>query len=71
MKQPSLSHLKIDRVATKKIRTALSNKSRVADSLTALQTLSNKRGIPYHRLEHGTHERHHVAGIDPDSFRST
>jgi predicted DNA binding CopG/RHH family protein len=57
MKQPSLSHLRIDRVATKKIRAALFKKKRVTitvhldtDSLKALKTLSSKTGIPYQRL---------------------
>ncbi len=57
MKQPNLSHLKIDRGATKKIRTALSKKNRVTitvnldtESLKTLQTLSKKSGIPYQRL---------------------
>lgn len=57
MKQPNLRHLRIDRVATKKIRAALSKKKRVTitvhldmDSLKALKTLSNKTGIPYQRL---------------------
>lgn len=57
MKQPNLSRLRIDRVATKKIRTALSKKTRVTitvhldtDSLNALKTLSSKTGIPYQRL---------------------
>ena len=57
MKQPNLSHLKNDRGATKKIRTALSKKNRVTitvnldtESLKTLQTLSKKSGIPYQRL---------------------
>ena len=57
MKQPNFRHLKIDRVATKKIHTALSKKKRVTitvnldtDSLKALKTLSSKTGIPYQRL---------------------
>jgi len=57
MKQPNFRHLRIDRVATKKIRTALSKKKRVTitvnldtDSLAALKTLSSKTGIPYQRL---------------------
>ena len=57
MKQPNLRHLRIDRVATKKIRAALSKKKRVTitvhldtDSLKALKTLSSKTGIPYQRL---------------------
>jgi len=57
MKQPDLSHLKIDRGATKKIRTALSKRNRVTitvsldtEGLKALQTLSKKSGIPYQRL---------------------
>ena len=57
MKQPHLSHLTIDRVATKKIHTAPSKKNRVTitvnldmESLKALQTLSKKNGIPYQRL---------------------
>ena len=57
MKQPTLSHLKIDRGATKKIRTALSKKNRVTitvnldtESLKALQTLSKESRIPYQRL---------------------
>ena len=57
MKQPNLSHLKIDRGATKKIRTALSKKNRVTitvnldtESLKALQTLSKESRIPYQRL---------------------
>ncbi len=57
MKQPNLTHLKLDRVATKKIRTALSKKNRVTitvnldtESLKALKTRSSKTGIPYQRL---------------------
>ncbi len=57
MKHPNLSHLRIDRVATNKIRTALSKKNRVtitvnldSDSLKALKTLSRNTGIPYQRL---------------------
>jgi len=57
MKQPNVRHLRIDRVATKKILTALSKKKRVTitvnldtDSLKALKTLSRKTGIPYQRL---------------------
>ena len=57
MKQPNLRHLRIDRVATKKIRAALSKKKRVTitvhldtDSLKALKTVSSKTGIPYQRL---------------------
>jgi predicted DNA binding CopG/RHH family protein len=57
MKQPNLSHLKIDRGAMKKIRTALSKKNRVTitanldtESLKVLQTLSKKSGIRYQRL---------------------
>ena len=57
MKQPHLSHLRIDRVATNKVRAALSKKKRVTitvnldtDSLKALKTLSSKTGIPYQRL---------------------
>ena len=57
MKQPDLSHLKVDRRATKNIRAALSKKNRVTitvsldmESLKALQTLSKKSGIPYQRL---------------------
>lgn len=57
MKQPDLSHLKVDRRATKNIRAALSKKNRVTitvsldmESLKALQTLSKKNGIPYQRL---------------------
>lgn len=57
MKQPNLSHLRIDRVATKQIRAALSKKNRVTitvhlgtDSLKALKTLSSTTGIPYQRL---------------------
>ena len=57
MKQPSLGHLKIDRVATKKIRAALSKKKQVtltvhldSDSLKALTTRSRNTGIPDLRL---------------------
>lgn len=57
MKQPNFRHMRIDRVATKKIRTVLSKKKRVTitvnldtDSLRALKTLSRKTGIPYQRL---------------------
>ena len=57
MKHPNLSHLRIDRVATNKIRTAFSKKNRVtitvnldSDSLKALTTLSRNTGIPYQRL---------------------
>lgn len=57
MKQPNLHHLRIDRVASGKIRAALSKKKRVTitvnldtDSLKALKTLSSKTGIPYQRL---------------------
>ena len=57
MKQPNFRHLRIDRVATKKISTALSKKRQVTitvnldtDSLKALKTLSSKTGIPYQRL---------------------
>ena len=57
MKQPDLRHLRIDRVATKKIRAALSKKKQVTitvhldtDSVKALKTLSSKTGIPYQRL---------------------
>jgi len=57
MKQPNLSHLRIDRVATNKIRTALSKKNRVTitvhldpDSLKTLKTRSRNTGIPYQRL---------------------
>ena len=57
MKQPNLSHLRIDRVATNKVRAALSKKNKVTitvnldtDSLKALKTLSNKPGIPYQRI---------------------
>jgi predicted DNA binding CopG/RHH family protein len=57
MKHPPLSHLSIDRVATKKIRTALSKNNRVtitinldSDSLTALKTRSRTTGIPYQQL---------------------
>ena len=56
MKQPNLRHLRIDRVATRKIHAALSKKKRVTitvhldtDSLKALKTLSSKTGIPYQR----------------------
>jgi predicted DNA binding CopG/RHH family protein len=57
MKQPDLSHLKIDRAATRKIRAALSKKSRVTitvnldmRSLKTLKALSSKTAIPYQRL---------------------
>ena len=57
MKQPNLRHLRIDRVATKKIRATLSKKKLVTitvhldtDSLKALKTLSSTTGIPYQRL---------------------
>jgi predicted DNA binding CopG/RHH family protein len=57
MKQPNLSHLRIDRVTTKQIRAALSKKNRVTitvnlatESLKALKTLSRKTRIPYQRL---------------------
>jgi predicted DNA binding CopG/RHH family protein len=57
MKHPNLSHLRIDRVATSKIRTALSKKNRVtitvnldSDSLKSLKTRSRNTGIPYQRL---------------------
>ena len=57
MQQPNLSHLRIDRVATKKLRAALSKKNRVTitvnldtDSLKALKTRSRTTGIPYQRL---------------------
>lgn len=57
MKQPNLRHLRIDRVATKKIHAALSKKKRATitvyldtDSLKALKTLSSKTRIPYQRL---------------------
>ena len=57
MKQPSLSHLRIDRAATKKIRAALSKKKQVTitvhldlDSLKGLKARSRATGIPYQRL---------------------
>ena len=57
MQHPNLSRLRIDRVATNKIRTALSKKNRVtitvnldSDSLKALKTRSRNTGIPYQRL---------------------
>ncbi len=57
MQHPNLSRLRIDRVATNKIRTALSKKNRVtitvnldSDSLKALKIRSRNTGIPYQRL---------------------
>ena len=57
MQHPNLSRLRIDRVATNKIRTALSKKNRViitvnldSDSLKALKIRSRNTGIPYPRL---------------------
>jgi len=57
MTQPNLRHLKIDRVSTRKMRTALSKKDRITitvnlntGSLRSLQRLSKKNGIPYQRL---------------------
>ena len=57
MKHPNLSHLSIDRVATNKIRAALSKKNRVtitvnldSDSLKALKTLPRNTRIPYQQL---------------------
>ena len=57
MKHPNLSHLRIDRVATNKVRAALSKKKKVTitvnldtDSLKALKTLPSKTGIPYQRI---------------------
>jgi len=57
MKEPNLRYLRIDRVATKKIRAALSKNKRVTitvhlhtDNLKARKTLSSKTGIPYQRL---------------------
>ena len=57
MKQPNLRHLRIDRVATRKVRAALSKKKRVTttvhldtDNLKAHKTLSRETGIPYQRL---------------------
>ena len=57
MKQPNFRHLRIDRVATNKVRAALSKKNKVTitvnldtDSLKALKTQSSKTGIPYQRL---------------------
>lgn len=60
MKQPDLSHLRVDRAATRKIRTAFSKKNRVTitvnldmHSLKTLTTLSGKTGISYQRLLNG------------------
>lgn len=60
MKQPNLSHLRVDRAATRKIRTAFSKKNRVTitvnldmHSLKTLTTLSGKTGISYQRLLNG------------------
>ena len=57
MTQPNLRHLKIDRVSTRKMRTALSKKDRITitvnlntGSLRSLQRLSKKNGILYQRL---------------------
>lgn len=57
MKQPSLSRLRIDRAATRKLRAALSKSDRVTltvnldtNLLQTLKSLSMKTGIPYQRL---------------------
>jgi len=57
MKQPKLSHLKIDRVGTKKIRAELAKSKRVkitinidADSLAELKRIAGETQVPYQRL---------------------